>query len=73
MAGEAVPNREIALSQKNSGKDGRKTPREISESFFISNYIGYIVEVYSIFCISFLFYNFKKKKKKKKKKLLIYS
>ena len=63
MAGEAVPNREIALSQKNSGKDGRKTPREISESFFISNYIGYIVEVYSIFCISFLFYNFKKKKK----------
>ena len=67
MAGEAVPNREIALSQKNSGKDGRKTPREISESFFISNYIGYIVEVYSIFCISFLFYNFKKKKKKKKK------
>ena len=66
MAGEAVPNREIALSQKNSGKDGRKTPREISESFFISNYIGYIVEVYSIFCISFLFYNFKKKKKKKK-------
>ena len=66
MAGEAVPNREIALSQKNSGKDGRKTPREISESFFISNYIGYIVEVYSIFCISFLFYNLKKKKKKKK-------
>ena len=64
MAGEAVPNREIALSQKNSGKDGRKTPREISESFFISNYIGYIVEVYSIFCISFLFYNLKKKKKK---------
>ena len=56
-----MPNQEIALPQKNSGKDGHKTPCEISESFFISNYIGYIVKVYSIFCISFLFYIFKKK------------
>ena len=33
-----------------------QTPRKISKSFFISNYIGHIVEVFSIFCIYFVFY-----------------
>ena len=43
MIKEAEPNRGIALYEK---------PREISESLFISDYIDYIVEVYSIFGIT---------------------
>ena len=48
-------NWDIALSGKNYGKElWLQTQREISETFFISSYKGYIAEVLLniLFCIS---------------------
>ena len=57
MTEQAEPNREIALSEKKSGKDGWKLHLIW---VFISNYKTHLAEVLLniLFCIAFVFYNF---------------